>query len=178
MLVLLKNSRFTHGLARWKRKTEFSLTPAIQAVSESRIFVQNKHFSRYCRLDFSPELKGPHRITCKCIWADSSSGWLSYDPIRLKNSEPQNDSNWAALHYVMHSLTYQWPDCQFANEEAIFSPFPNFFLQGLKERTLGKGKTFRASRKIKKYDEDFDPKSFATETAVDVYTKAHMALSE
>ena len=54
----------------------------------------------------------------------------------------------------------------------------DFFLQGLKERTLGKGKTFRASRKIKKYDEDFDPKSFATETAVDVYTKAHMALSE
>jgi len=50
--------------------------------------------------------------------------------------------------------------------------------EGLKERTLGKGKTFRASRKIKKYDEDFDPKSFATETAVDVYTKAHMALSE
>ena len=78
---------------------------------------------------------------------------------------------------VCNALT-NLPMTWFANEETIFSPFPNFFLQGLKERTLGKGKTFRASRKIKKYDEDFDPKSFATETAVDVYTKAHMALSE
>ena len=30
-----------------KRKTEFSWTPATKAVSESRIFEQNKHFSRY-----------------------------------------------------------------------------------------------------------------------------------
>ena len=46
MVVLLKNSRLTHGLARWK-KTEFSWTPAIQAVSESRIFEQDYPFLRY-----------------------------------------------------------------------------------------------------------------------------------
>ena len=34
-----------------KRKTEFSWTPAIQAVSESRIFEQNKHFSRYLNFE-------------------------------------------------------------------------------------------------------------------------------
>jgi len=40
-------------------------------------------------------------------------------------------------------------------------------------------KTFRATRKIRKhFDENFDPTSFATTTAVDVYIKAHQALAE
>ena len=47
-------SKTLDSLTAWlgeKRKTEFSWTPAIQAVSESRVFEQNKHFLRYA---FSP----------------------------------------------------------------------------------------------------------------------------
>jgi len=40
-------------------------------------------------------------------------------------------------------------------------------------------KTFRATRKIRKnFDETFDPSSFASTTATDVYIKAHQALAE
>ena len=45
MVFPLKNAIFTLGLLRWKkRKTEFSWTPASQAMSESKIFEQEYHF--------------------------------------------------------------------------------------------------------------------------------------
>lgn len=69
---------------------------------------------------------------------------------------------------------------------AIFEPFTpketesGSFLskEKLKEKTLGKGKTFRATRKIRRFDDDWDPRVFAEQTSVEVYTKAHKALSE
>ena len=53
-------SKILDSLMAWlgeKRKTEFSWTPAIQAVSESRIFEQNKHFSRYFISQSAPTSK-------------------------------------------------------------------------------------------------------------------------
>jgi len=50
--------------------------------------------------------------------------------------------------------------------------------EGMKAKTLGKGKTFRATRKLRRYDDDWDPKIFAEQTAPDIYIKAHKALSE
>ena len=47
--------------------------------------------AQYCGLNFSPEVKRPAHISYKLIWATSSSGWLSYDPKRPKNSEHQID---------------------------------------------------------------------------------------
>jgi len=40
-----------------------------------------------------------------------------------------------------------------------------------------KTKTFRATRKVRGYDDEFDPKKFATTTALDIYIKAHQALA-
>ena len=48
----------------------------------------------------------------------------------------------------------------------------------MKDKAFGKTKTFRATRKIRKFDDDFDPRTFGTEVAVDIYVRAHKALSE
>jgi len=47
----------------------------------------------------------------------------------------------------------------------------------LQEAAFGKGKTMSSVRKIRKYDEDFDPRVFAEE-AQQIYIDAHRALAE
>ena len=47
----------------------------------------------------------------------------------------------------------------------------------IKDKTLKMGKSFRATRKIRKYDDDFDPRAFAS-IAEEIYIKAHSALAE
>ena len=60
-------------------------------------------------------------------------------------------------------------------------PFDEFFLmQGAKKQVsalTSKGKSFNATRKIRRFDDDFDPKTFATATALDTYIKAHQAMA-
>lgn len=54
------------------------------------------------------------------------------------------------------------------------------FLQGAKqsvELLSKKSKSMLAARKIRKYDEDFEPKEFSEE-AHNIYIKAHTALAE
>ena len=46
----------------------------------------------------------------------------------------------------------------------------------LKDKTLKMGKSFRATRKIRKYDDEFDTRAFAS-IAEDIYIKAHSALA-
>ena len=55
-----------------KRKTEFSWTPAIQAMSESRIFEQNKHFLRKRIMPFSlsDEFLSRSSLTSRVEWMD------------------------------------------------------------------------------------------------------------
>jgi len=47
----------------------------------------------------------------------------------------------------------------------------------LKDATTGKGKTYMSVRKIRRYEEDFDPRTFADE-AQQIYIDAHRALAE
>ena len=55
-----------------------------------------------------------------------------------------------------------------------------FSKAGAKERVgkiTSKGKSFKATRKIRSFDEDFDPKTFGSEVAQQIYIDAHKCLS-
>ena len=59
MLVLLKISRFTHGLARWKKKDRIQLNSS-HSGREWIYFEQNKHFSRYYKnSQYTTRTSGP-----------------------------------------------------------------------------------------------------------------------
>lgn len=53
--------------------------------------------------------------------------------------------------------------------------------QGAKQRVTAittRGSTFKAVRKVRSFDDDFDPRGFAEDLAQEIYVKAHKALSQ
>ena len=73
-------------------------------------------------------------------------------------------------------LQFTWGHLSILIQKNILS---TFFPQGAKQRTLvaqRKTKTLLAVRKIRKYDEAFDPRTFVEE-AQDVYIQAHKLLA-
>ena len=66
------------------------------------------------------------------------------------------------------------------NDDNEFQPVHFFSTQGASNKVsavTGKGKTFMAVRKIRQFEENFDPKEFG-ETAQDIYIKAHKAMAK